>query len=186
VLAANVAIVTTGPTSAEFRDAVSHFATGITVVTCRVGGVDHAMTANSFTSVSLEPLLVLVCVEREARFHDAIDSSGQWAVSLLAAEAELISRWLATKGRPLHGQLDTVGHRRGPVTGAAILTDCLASLECRTHSVFPGGDHDIVVGEVLAIDVSAESNSSPLLYFRRGYHHLDQKARESGSTTGVE
>ena len=89
------------PTPDEFREAVSRFATGITVVTCVVDGVDHAMTANAFASVSLDPLLVLVCVERESRFHEAIAATHAWGVSILPADAEPTARWLATKGRPL-------------------------------------------------------------------------------------
>jgi flavin reductase len=165
--------VTPGPSTALFRDAVSRFATGIAVVSCRVNDIDHAMTANSFTSVSLEPLLVLVCVERESRFHDAIVASDQWAVSLLHRSAEPTSRWLATKGRPLEGQLASVPHHRGPVTGSALIDGALATLECRTYARHGAGDHDIVVGEVIGAEVGAESKAGePLLYFRRGYHDL--------------
>lgn len=172
----SLAVVTTGPTTDDFRDAVSRFATGITVVTCQVGGVDHAMTANSFTSVSLDPLLVLVCVERDARFHEAITASDEWAVSILRRSGESVARWLATKGRPLHGQLDSVPHSRGRATGAPVIDDALAVLECRTHSVCRGGDHDIVVGEVLAVSaepvVSTAEVADPLLYYRRGYRSI--------------
>ena len=105
------------PTAAEFRRAAGLFATGIAVVTTVVDGVDHAMTANSFTSVSLDPLLVLVCVERDTRFHDALLASGRWAVSVLDVSARDTAVWLATKGRPLEGQLDRVPHAgpRSPV-----------------------------------------------------------------------
>ena len=168
---ANLAYVTLVPSADDYRDAVSRFATGIVVVTCRVLGVDHAMTANSFTSVSLDPLLVLVCVERDSRFHEAIVASDAWGVSILPRSAEDASRWLATRGRPLHGQLDSVPHGQGDVTGTPLINGALATLECRTHAMFPGGDHDIVVGEVVA--VSAESDTPPpLLYYRRGYRSI--------------
>lgn len=158
---------------ALFRDAVSRFATGITVVTCRVAGDNHAMTANSFTSVSLDPLLVLVCVERDSRFHDAIVASNQWAVSILPRAAEPAARWLATKGRPLEGQLDTVPHRHGSHTGAAILDGALAALECETYALHTAGDHDIVVGRVLAADPGDGARADePLLYFRRKYRGM--------------
>ena len=75
------------------------------------------MTANAVTSVSLEPMLVLVCVELEARFHDAILEAGVWGVSILAAPARPAADWLATRGRPLHGQLDRIAHTHGPQTG---------------------------------------------------------------------
>ena len=91
--------------------AVGRFATGVTVVTAVDGGLDHAMTASAFTSVSLDPMLVLVCVENEARFHDAIIAAGAWAVSILDASARPVAEWLATRGRPLHGQLDRIPFR---------------------------------------------------------------------------
>jgi flavin reductase len=129
------------------------------------------MTANAFTSVSLDPLLVLVCVERESRFHQAISASDHWAVSILSRSAEPGARWLATKGRPLQGQLDSISHRRGAASGAALLDGALAVLECRTHGTFPGGDHDIIVGEV--IDLEVESETPPLVYYQRAYRSLE-------------
>ena len=84
-----------------FRAVVSRFTTGVTVLTARHGGIDHAMTANAFTSVSLDPVLVLVCVEQEARFSEAILAAGEWGVSILDASARSASTWLAERGRPL-------------------------------------------------------------------------------------
>ncbi len=154
-----------------FRRAVGRFATGVTVVTAVDEGLDHAMTANAFTSVSLDPLLVLVCVENEARFYDAITDAGEWAVSILDASARPVADWLATRGRPLHGQLDRVPHRRGPVTGVPLLEQSLAAFECRTTATYPGGDHSIVVGEVVSVDLP-ESPARPLVYHRGSYTHL--------------
>lgn len=154
-----------------FRRAVGRFATGVCVVTAVDDGRDHAMTANTFTSVSLDPLLVLVCVETDARFHDAILSAGAWAVTVLDATARPAAAWLATRGRPLHGQLDRVPFRRGPITGAPLLDQGLAWLECRTHGVYPGGDHSIVVGEVVSVGLGDESLGA-LLYHRSSYRAL--------------
>lgn len=156
------------PTPDDFREAVSRFATGITVVTCVVDGVDHAMTANAFASVSLDPLLVLVCVERESRFGAAVKESGLWGVSLLASDAEATSRWYATKGRPLLGQLDRTAHHRSR-GGVAWVDGSLAMLECRTTDVHPAGDHDIVIGNVLDLETPRVAGLDPLLYFRRRY-----------------
>ena len=117
---------------AVFRRTVGHFATGVTVATTRVGTFDHAMTASAFTSVSLEPVLVLVCVDREARFRDAVIESGSWAVSILSVGGRRAADWFALKGRPLVGQLDRYPHHRG-ITGAALLDGSLAWLECRTQ-----------------------------------------------------
>lgn len=153
----------------SFRRAVSQFATGVTVCTTRVGELDHAMTASAFASVSLDPLLVLVCVDKEARFHDAVLQAGYWAVSILSGSSRgrRAAEWLATQGRPLVGQLDQHPHHRG-VTGAALLDDALAWLECRTAAVYDGGDHDIVLGEVLAV-VEGDRDAAALLYHRSRY-----------------
>ncbi|MDH4016127.1 MAG: flavin reductase family protein, partial [Actinomycetota bacterium] len=91
------------PTAARFRRATGRYATGIAVITTRADGLDHAMTANSFTSVSLDPLLALVCVERDSRFHSAVLAAGTWAVSFLPEGQEATARWFATRGRPLDG-----------------------------------------------------------------------------------
>jgi flavin reductase (DIM6/NTAB) family NADH-FMN oxidoreductase RutF len=154
-----------------FRRAVGRFATGVCIVTAVDDAMDHAMTANAFTSVSLDPLLVLVCVETEARFHDAIMAAGAWGVSVLDATARPAAAWLATRGRPLHGQLDRVPFRRGPFTGAALLDQAVAWLECRTQAVHPGGDHSIVVGEVISVGLGDES-AGALLYHRSSYRVL--------------
>lgn len=163
------------PTEADvalFRRAVGRFATGVCVVSTLWDGLDHAMTANAFTSVSLDPPLVLVCVDQEARFHDAIVASGQWGVSVLDATARAASTWLATQGRPLHGQLDRVPHARGPLTGAALLDQAVAWLECRTHDVVTAGDHSIVIGRVLASRLASDDEGA-LLYYRSAYRVLD-------------
>jgi flavin reductase (DIM6/NTAB) family NADH-FMN oxidoreductase RutF len=160
------------PTPDEFREAVSRFATGITVVTCVVDGVDHAMTANAFASVSLDPLLVMVCVERESRFHEAIAAAHAWGVSILPSDAEPTSRWFATKGRPLAGQLEKSGHHRSPRHGVAWIDGALAALECHTYDLRRAGDHDIVVGEVAELEIAVSPLPEPLLYYRRGYRTL--------------
>jgi flavin reductase (DIM6/NTAB) family NADH-FMN oxidoreductase RutF len=160
-----------GPTSVEFRAAASQFATGITVVTTVLHGVDHAMTVNSFTAVSLDPLLVLICAERSTRFHDAVLTSGRWAVSVLPETAQASAAWLATKGRPLEGQLDRVPHARGPLTGSALLAGSLSAFECETHAQHDGGDHTIVVGRVLGASVD-DREAGPLVYHRGRYRRV--------------
>lgn len=154
-----------------FRQVMGRYATGVAVVTTVHLGMDHAMTANSLTSVSLDPPLVLVCVETESRFHDAILDTGFWGVSLLAESGRGWARWLAEKGRPLEGQLLSVPHRRGPVTGAALLTDSVATFECLTTAVHAAGDHQVVIGEVVALDL-ADEPVRPLLYWASHYRTL--------------
>ena len=138
-------------------------------------GIGHAMTVSAFTSVSLEPLLVLFCAEKIARFHDAVLDAGIWSVSVLDQESEKTARWLATRGRPLEGQLDLIAHHPGPVTGAPILDAALASLECRTTAVHDGGDHSIVVGAVVGVGEPPDGGApdgGPLIYYGGGYRRL--------------
>lgn len=159
---------------ATFRRVVGHFASGVTVVTTVAGPLgrrtDHAMTASAFTSLSLEPLLVLVCVDTEARFRDAVLESGTWGVSILGLAHRRAAEWFAMKGRPLIGQLDLYPHHRGS-TGAALLDGAVAWLECRTHAVHDGGDHDIVVGAVISA-LEGDRDGEPLLYHRGRYGRL--------------
>lgn len=150
---------------------MGRFATGIAIVTTVTDGIDHAMTVNAFTSVSLEPLLVLFCAEKIARFHDAVLESGRWAVSVLGEDGQQASRFFATRGRPLVGQLDGWSHSRGPLTDAAIFSAAIAALECRTRSVHDGGDHTIVLGEVLGVSTPAEQGR-PLIYYEGRYDSL--------------
>lgn len=149
------------------RHAMGHFATGVAVVTTLEDGHDHAMTANSLTSVSLDPPLVLVCVREDSGWHEAVRSSGVWGVSLLPSSGRPAASWLSTGGRPLLGQLARVPHHRGEL-GVALVDDALATLECRTRDMFPAGDHTIVVGEVVSSH-SDPRRDDPLVYYRSRY-----------------
>lgn len=155
----------------EYRHVAGRFATGITVVTTVLDGAAHAMTVSAFTSVSLDPVLVLFCPEKAARFHDVVTGAGFWAVSVLGEDAEDASRWFATRGREIKGQLNGWPSRPGPCTGAPILDGAIAAIECRTHAVHDGGDHSIVVGEVLGVD-RPNPGGSPLLYYDGSYHRV--------------
>lgn len=150
----------------DFRQVMGSLAGGVTVISCRVNGQDHAMTATAVTSVSLSPPLILVCVARAARFWEAISSADHWAVSVLAGQAEPHAAWLATPGRPLVAQLDQVPHHRS-AAGCALLDDALGWVECRTHSQTQVGDHDIVVGEVMSATMG--DGTDPLIYWRSHY-----------------
>ena len=150
---------------ADYRRAIGRFATGVTVATTFAGRHDHAMTANAVSSVSLEPVLMLLCVERDARWHDAVEESGVWGISVLGTGSRGIAEWLSTQGRPLHGQLDRIPHHRGPGTGVALLDDALSTLECRTTAIHPAGDHSIVVGEVISVHTPTRTEAA-LVHFR--------------------
>jgi len=162
----------TGVDPAAFRKAAGRLPTGIVVVGTCVDGTPHVMTVSAFTSVSLDPLLVLFCAEKIARFHDAVLAAGTWSVSILDEDAEKTSRWLATRGRPLEGQLDGIPHHMGEVTGAPLLDGALAGLECRTTAVHDGGDHSIIVGEV--VGVTGPAPGDPLIYFGGAYRRKDR------------
>lgn len=155
-----------------FRRVFGRFATGVTVISTRAGGHDHAMTANSVTSVSIDPLQVLACVHMESRFHDAVLEAGVWGVSILPATARGVADWLATRGRPVQGQLDRVPFTRGPVTEVALLDGALATLECRTAAVHPAGDHVIVVGHVVGLAADDDPEAA-LIFYRGEYRSLD-------------
>lgn len=159
------------PTRDELRSAFGMFATGITVVSADRES-PRGMTANSFTSVSLDPPLVLVCVVREAAIHEAILKSEVFAVSVLSAHQEQVARYFADHRRPRGDrEFDLVDSEPGRHTGAPILSGALAWLECRLSAVYDGGDHSIFLGSVLGTGRSAKKD--PLLYFGGGFHQFD-------------
>jgi flavin reductase (DIM6/NTAB) family NADH-FMN oxidoreductase RutF len=161
----------TEPTSREYRDVMGMFATGIAVATARCGDFGHGMTANSLTSVSLDPLLALICVERDALMRKAIEQAGTFAVSVLASDQEYLSRYFSDASRPMGmAQFVPVAWRPGPLTGAPLLDDALAFIELQVEQVHDGGDHLIFLARVCG--VAQGRRVDPLLYFRGGYHRL--------------
>lgn len=168
----------------RFRDAMGLFPTGVTLVSTRAAdGTDHAITANSVTSVSLRPLLLLVCVEHASRLHDAVLESGLWAVSVLGLDGEPVSRRLARRGHDTLGALAGVPHSRGPETGALLLDTALSTFECRTTAAHPGGDHTVLLGEVLAVR-TPRPDAPPLAWHRGRYTALAEPPPSSADLTG--
>ncbi|MDX6258180.1 MAG: 3-hydroxy-9,10-secoandrosta,3,5(10)-triene-9,17-dione monooxygenase reductase component [Frankiales bacterium] len=155
-----------------YRQALGRFATGIVVITTRADGLDHAMTVNSFASVSLRPPLVLFSCEKVARFHQAMTASGTWVASVLSTDQVEASRWFAKRGRPFDDQFAAFPTRLGQVVDALALEGSLATIECRTVGAYEGGDHTVVVGEVVAVAVS---DGLPLIYFEGGYRTLSDQ-----------
>jgi flavin reductase (DIM6/NTAB) family NADH-FMN oxidoreductase RutF len=149
----------------EFRRVMGHFATGVTVVTATSGaGEPYGLTANAISSVSLDPTLVLVCVERTADTEPVIREAGAFAINILPEErGEVLARRFAETDR--HARFSGVAHRPGS-TGAPILDRALAWLDCTVHEVVPGGDHTIFLGKVVAGDAG---EGAPLIYYRGGY-----------------
>ena len=150
----------------EFRRALGHFASGVTVVTTRPEeGQPLGITVSAFSSLSLEPPLVLICIDKRASLHDHLKEGSHFAVNILAEDQELVSRRFASK---VEDRFEGLGYRVGE-TGAPLLSGALASIECRIVHAYPGGDHTIIVGEVLMADVR---EGRPLAYFRGGYVQL--------------
>lgn len=152
--------------TAAFRASLSRFASGVTVLTTRTpDGQDLGMTATAFSSLSLDPPLVLVCIDRVASIAPALEQAEHLAVHVLGADQESLSRRFAQKDGDRFAGLDVT---RG-AGGVALLPGALVRLECRIVERLPGGDHVIVVAEVLGAEVA---DGDPLLYFRGRYARL--------------
>jgi flavin reductase (DIM6/NTAB) family NADH-FMN oxidoreductase RutF len=153
--------------SAErYRDVVGHFATGVTVITA--SGPDGAvgMTTNAFTSLSLDPLLVLVCFEHTARTLPIVRDTGRFAVNVLRAHHGELSGRFASK-MAAERKFDAVDYHTEH--GAPVLTDALAWLVCELRELRPGGDHEIGIGAVVAM---GDAPGEPLVFYRGGYTTL--------------
>ena len=149
----------------EFRKALGHFAVAVTVVTTRAEEQLAGITVTAFSSLSLTPPLVLVCIDGRAWLHERLALGTSLAINFLKEDQELVSRRFASGGP---NQFDGIGYKLGE-SGAPLLDGCLATLECRVVDRVAGGDHTIVVAEVLATSISEDK---PLLYFRGGYNRL--------------
>ena len=148
-----------------FRTTIGLFATGVTVVSAEADTKIYGMTANSVTSVSLNPPLLLVCVDRRARMAGAITAAGQFAVSILRDDQEGVSRHFAGQPGPV------VQPAFAPLGPAHRLEDCMAAMACATERVFDGGDHIIVLAQVTAL-WHADVRGDPLLYFGGRYRQI--------------
>lgn len=154
----------------QLRRAFGAFATGVTVVTV-AGDTPHGMTANSFTSVSLDPPLVLVCVGRSAIMHGLLVEASHFGVSVLAAHQEAVARHFASRWRPTGiAQFDTVDWRPGRLTGVPLINGALAHLECELWRSYDGGDHTIFVGSLLSLARPADQDA--LLFFHGQFRQL--------------
>jgi flavin reductase (DIM6/NTAB) family NADH-FMN oxidoreductase RutF len=152
-----------------FRSVLGRFASGITVVTARDGdGRHYGMTVSAFCSVSLVPPLILVCIDLAASMHDALISAPHFAVNILSADQEPLSRRFS--GLDEHHRFDGLGYTIG-VTGSALLEEALAHIECRRLAQHAAGDHTVIIGEV---EAAVAHDARPLLYYRGGYAQLER------------
>lgn len=158
----------------ELRRIFGRFATGITVVTA---GSDEprGMTANSFTSVSLDPPMILVCVLRDASMHETITEHKAFAVSVLSNRQEHVARHFANPSRP-RGREEFAGVEcmPGPRTGTPVLPDALAWFECALSAVHDGGDHSIFLGEIVSLGHGSDDDA--LLFYAGAYRRLEATA----------
>jgi flavin reductase (DIM6/NTAB) family NADH-FMN oxidoreductase RutF len=154
----------------QFRKAMGLFATGITVVTVDDGGKVEGMTANAFTSVSLNPALVLICVDRQARTHAHLHARKRFGVNVLAESQRAISDYYARPDR-IHDRAEQESGARFDRTfqGTPVLHNALAYLECRLQTTQEAGDHTIFIAEVEDIVVR---EGDPLLYFKGAYRKI--------------
>ena len=154
---------------ADFKQAGRRFASGVTVVTTRVGEVVHGATVSAFTTLSLEPLQVMISLGQTGRLAALIRESGIFAVSILAAEQEAISRAFATPSRPtcMHEFPDV--RSQVAATGAPIVEGCLAFFDCSVADAIDTGDHTIFVGKVQSVGAV---DGAPLIYFDGAYRQL--------------
>lgn len=156
--------------SKAYRFAIGKFATGVTVILSGEEGDEHGMTASAVTSVSLDPVLLLICVDKKAEMVDRLREAGSFSVNILTEEQSHLSNYFAgfwdESGDPEFEFLS--------LNNVPILKDALASLACTTYEIIEGGDHFIFMGEVTAIEDSAPEGAKPLLYYKGGYYKLTE------------
>jgi flavin reductase (DIM6/NTAB) family NADH-FMN oxidoreductase RutF len=157
-------------TQADFRKALGCFATGITVITVDYEDEVHGMTANAFTSVSLDPVLVLVCVDQRARTHTHLHAKKRFGVNVLAENQRTISEYYASASRSHErAALEAGACFERTQHGTPVLCGALAYLECRLHTAQDAGDHTIFIAEVEEVVVR---QGHPLLYFQGLYRKI--------------
>jgi flavin reductase (DIM6/NTAB) family NADH-FMN oxidoreductase RutF len=149
---------------------MGHFASGVTIMTTSAAGRMHGMTVSAFASQSLDPLLILVSVERITTMHQLVMESRAFAINILDARAEGTARFFADNAR-LGGPEFVEGAYHIGTTGSPILKEATAYVEARVHSTLEAGDHTIIVGQVAALEVLGEAE--PLIYYRSGYRRVD-------------
>jgi flavin reductase (DIM6/NTAB) family NADH-FMN oxidoreductase RutF len=153
----------------SFRHAMSHFASGVTIMTTTAAGRMHGMTVSAFASQSLDPLLILVSVERSTTMHRLVMESRAFAINILGERGEGTARFFADNARLDGPEFSEGGYQLG-VTGAPILEEATAYLEATLDRTLEAGDHTIMVGRVVALKVVRDA--APLLYYRSGYRGL--------------
>ena len=154
--------------SDTFRSVLGRFSSGVTIVTARdAAGLDHGMTVSAFCSLSLQPPLVLVCIDHAASMHGLLLTHPRFGINILSSRQEAYSRRFADE---LSDRFDGIAYTRGE-SGVVLLEEALAHLECRVITHHDAGDHTLFVAEV---DRAEPRDGRPLLYYRGGYAQLER------------
>lgn len=156
----------------DFKGALGSWASGVTVVTTALDGLVYGITVSSFSSLSLDPLLVMVALADSNHLPGMIKRSGQFAVSILAADQQDVSAYFATSGRDPQPAFDVPVVARPWHTGSPIIEGAIAHLDCELEQAIQGGDHTIVIGRV--VGAAFDRERQPLVYFRRAYRSVTE------------
>jgi flavin reductase (DIM6/NTAB) family NADH-FMN oxidoreductase RutF len=166
--------------ASDFRNAMGCFATGVTVITVDQDGEVHGMTANAFCSVSLDPVLVLVCVDQRARTHAHLHARKRFGINILRSDQQAVSEYYA-RSTESHQHAEEAGASfERTVHGTPMLRGGLAYLECRLHSTQQAGDHTIFIAEVENVVVR---EGEPLLFFRGQYRNASESQPGQAAST---
>jgi flavin reductase (DIM6/NTAB) family NADH-FMN oxidoreductase RutF len=158
-----------GASARQVREALAHRAAGVVVVTARVGDELHGLTVTAWCSASLDPPLILVCVEAVTASHAAIAAGGAFGLTILAREQEALADRFAGRAIPVGSDFAGAPYMQA-VTGAPLLAGGIGWLDCRVVARHPAGTHTIFVGEVVAAASAAAADAlPPLIYLRRRY-----------------
>lgn len=154
-----------------FRSVAGRFATGVAVATTQLNGVPIGMTVNAFTTVSLDPTLLLICLNHQSRLLSAVRQSQRFAVTVLAADQRGCASWFAKRGRPTgEAAFADVRHHADPTTGCPLISDGVAYFGCVLNQAHPAGDHAVLIGEVQASGLLRPE--PPLLFVDGGYAEM--------------
>jgi len=152
-----------------FRDVMARFASGVTIVTTAGERGYHGVTVTAFCSVSLEPPLVLICIDRSIQSHRLIAEAPAWVINFLARDQEVLAEQFSGRAPLADPAFRRVPHRIGAL-GPPLIEGCLAWIECRPWAAYDGGDHTIFVGEVASLELGPSDD--PLIYYNREFQEL--------------
>lgn len=157
----------------DFRDAVGRFASGVTVVTTAGPGGPHGVTVNAFSSLSLDPPMVLVCLSTAGRSAGIIAAAGHFAVNILATGQQRIANWFADRTRPTGAEVFREIPHRPSATGAPLITGATAHLDCTLTQAVPAGDHMILIGTVVGL-ATAPTDAAALAFYQGRLYAINQ------------